>query len=272
MSAAAGSRSGDAEPATPRSSRRRFLVGSVAGLATGATAARALGLGSSADVASVRRLAERLDPPARVVWSSEVVGTSVEQRRIRLWSKVSSAGRFRLLVVAGVHGDERGAAAVGAAILEETLPAHVDGFVVPIANPDGWERGTRNNANDVDLNRNFPWWWKPGEGGVGPASEPETRTLMRVVETVRPHLAVWIHQPLRYVATIDPTTRTFATAWAQAAGVPVLFGISQQGGGESWTYYGAGLPSILVEAPTRQDHPGIVAAQLDGFRALVASI
>jgi protein MpaA len=258
--------------AATRSSRRRFILGSVAGLAAGATAARAVGLGSSQEVASVGRLAERLDEPASGVWSPEVVGMSVEQRRIHLWSKVSPAGRFRLLVVAAVHGDERGVASIGHAILQETLPAHVDGFLVPIANPDGWARGTRNNVNDVDLNRNFPWWWKPGAGGGEPASEPETRTLMRVVEAVRPHLAVWIHQPLSYVATIDPTARTFATAWATAARIPVLFGISQQGGGESWTYYAAGFPSILVEAPTRGDDPGIVAAQLDGFRALVAAI
>ena len=259
-------------PRTRGSSRRRFLAGSAAGLAVGVTASHVTGLGSLVDVASVQRRAERLTEPTSAVWTPDVVGMSVEQRPIHMWSKVTSAGRFRLLVIATVHGDERGVGEVGQRLVEVVLPDHVDGFLVPTANPDGWARGTRNNARDVDLNRNFPWWWKPETGGPGPASEPETQTLMRVVAAVQPHLAVWLHQPLRYVATVAPTTQPYAKAWAAAAGLPVLYGISQHGGGESWTYYAAGFPSMLVEAPTRENDPGVVAAQLAGFRAMVDAI
>lgn len=220
----------------------------------------------------MQRPAERVDEPRREEWTPEVVGESVERRPIHLWSKVTPAGRFRLLVVTGVHGDERGVGPIGEAIVAETLPAHVDGYLVPMLNPDGWARGTRNNANDVDLNRNFPWWWKAETGGPAPASEPETQTMMRIVEVVRPHLAVFVHQPLHYVASIAPAAARPARAWADGARIPYVAGISQHGGAESWTYYAAGVPSILVEAPTRAAERHVVAAQLDGFRALVASI
>ncbi|MFP5488367.1 MAG: DUF2817 domain-containing protein [Acidimicrobiia bacterium] len=257
---------------TKRPSRRRFIVGSAAGLTIGATAGRVVGTGRLPEFASVRRGAERADPSDRVEWVPEVVGSSVERRPIHLWSRVTPAGRFRLLVVTAVHGDERGVREIGRRIVDESLPSDVDAYLVPVANPDGWEHGTRNNANDVDLNRNFPWWWRPDTGGPAPASEPETRTLMRVVERVRPDLAVWIHQPLDYVAAISPSARPYALAWARGAGVPFVPALSQQGGGESWTHYGVGFPSILVEAPTRGDAPDVVEAQLAGFRALVASI
>lgn len=273
---AEATRSSTERAASPRSTRRRFIAGSAAGLAAGlavgAATGHVAGLGRLPEFASVRRGAARLGRSDRVEWVPEVVGESVERRPIHMWSKVSPTGRFRLLVVAAIHGDERGVGEIGQRIVNETLPSHVDGHLVPIANPDGWARGTRNNANDVDLNRNFPWWWTAETGGPAPASEPETQTLIRVVEAVRPDLAVWIHQPLNYVAAIAPGARPYARAWARAAGLPFVPALSQQGGGESWSHYRAGFPSILVEAPTRSDLPEVVEAQLNGFRALVAAI
>jgi predicted nicotinamide N-methyase len=73
-----------------------------------------------------------------------------------------------------------------------TPPEHV--AVVLAANPDGLLRGTRANANGVDLNRNFPASnWRAGtvtsratidapsdvvlSTGTAPASEPETQAL-----------------------------------------------------------------------------------------------
>ena len=59
----------------------------------------------------------------------------------------------------------------------------IDLWVVPAYNPDGLARGTRRNAHGVDLNRNYPYHWAPLTGsyysGPRPASEPETRAMMR---------------------------------------------------------------------------------------------
>jgi hypothetical protein len=70
--------------------------------------------------------------------------------------------------------------------------------IIPILNPFGYEHNTRQNGNQVDLNRNGACAWeeykkdadpetyKPGAydwKGTGPFSEPESQTLREVVET-----------------------------------------------------------------------------------------
>ena len=68
----------------------------------------------------------------------------------------------------------------------------IDLWVVPTYNPDGLARGTRKNAHGVDLNRNFPYRWKDLDGsyesGPRPASEPETRAMMRFLRDDPPRL------------------------------------------------------------------------------------
>ena len=71
--------------------------------------------------------------------------------------------------------------------------------VVPQLNPYGYDHDYRQNANGVDLNRNFACGWEEYVGGddvyqpwdfdyKGPAagSEPETQIAMRLMEEVRP--------------------------------------------------------------------------------------
>ena len=71
--------------------------------------------------------------------------------------------------------------------------------VVPILNPYGYDHDTRQNANGVDLNRNFDIAWGGYDGGddvyqpwdydysgPGPASEPETQAAQRLIATHRP--------------------------------------------------------------------------------------
>ena len=60
------------------------------------------------------------------------------------------------------------------------------------------------NARGVDLNRNFPHRWKrhrtaPTTPGPRPASEPETRALMRLIRRLRPTVTIWFHQHLNMV-------------------------------------------------------------------------
>jgi protein MpaA len=103
-----------------------------------------------------------------------------------------------VLVVGDVHGNEPAGEAI-VKRLEGVRPAGYVLYLVRTANPDGRVAGTRQNARGVDLNRNFPWRWRPGARGTyypgrKAGSEPETRAIMRLVRRIRPRLALYYHQ------------------------------------------------------------------------------
>ncbi len=92
--------------------------------------------------------------------------------------------------------------------VRETLPSSPSSAttahrsrVIEDLNPDGVAAHTRQNADGVDLNRNFPYDWQPiGRGGddqySGPRalSEPEARAAAAFLDRVRPSITVWFHQ------------------------------------------------------------------------------
>ena len=91
-------------------------------------------------------------------------------------------------IVGGLHGDEVSSVSLALA-LGDALLTEASGFeglldagalwLVPLANPDGYDAGARFNRNNVDLNRNFSYLWSPSEyaPGTEPFSEPETKAL-----------------------------------------------------------------------------------------------
>ena len=111
------------------------------------------------------------------------------------------AGAPRALIVGTIHGDEPAGLLVTEILRTMNLDQPIDLWIVDNLNPDGFAVSTRQNANKVDLNRNFPRRWEPvGKVGfwqyAGPsaASEPETRAMMRLGELVNPQFTVWYHQ------------------------------------------------------------------------------
>jgi len=50
-------------------------------------------------------------------------------------------------------------------------------WIIPMVNPDGHEAGTRENANGVDLNRDYGYMWESGWGSPSPFSQPETQAM-----------------------------------------------------------------------------------------------
>jgi protein MpaA len=145
-------------------------------------------------------------------------------------------------------------------------------WLVPVANPDGSAAGMRCNANGVDLNRNFPWEWRPGDGGPAPGSEPETQALMALVERLRPDVVIWVHQPLGYVSAIGETTSALEQAWAAAGRLPVRPDVTQHGGGESWSAFVAGVPSMLVEIDGWAATPELVADTRAGVESVLVAL
>lgn len=169
--------------------------------------------------------------------------------------RVGPDGPLDLFVFGAIHGDEPGSAE-----LCRRLIAGLDGtravLVVPVANPDGLARGTKDNARGVDLNRNFPArsWRRehpPGyDPGPHPLSEPETQALARIVDEERPRVIVSVHQPLRCV-NWDGPAEALAQAMSAACGYPAVASVGYPTPGSFGACYGLdrGLPVITLELP-----------------------
>lgn len=62
----------------------------------------------------------------------------------------------------------------------DRIMTNVDFYIIPIGCPTGWDNGTRQNWNGVNLNRNFDAHWETtsdADKGSSPASEEETQLI-----------------------------------------------------------------------------------------------
>ena len=148
--------------------------------------------------------------------------------------------------------------------------ATVSVAVIPDANPDGLLRGIRTNKNLVDLNRNFPAgnWAKTRRssffGGDAPATEPETRVLISVVEQLKPARIVAVHSMAQPCNNYDGPGEALATAMAAHNGYPVksTIGYATPGSFGTWAGGDRQIPVITLELPSR----GTTAASWKGNR------
>jgi len=168
-----------------------------------------------------------------------------------LW--LPSREKCRLLIIAGIHGEEPETTVTLSRALRSCEESEISSGIGIIfcANPDGVALGTRGNANDVDLNRNFPasnWQDKPTTcrwhadeeevleiaTGASAGSEPETQALLSLLDTIKPHQVLTLHGPL---ACVDDPDRTPLAAWiADKAGLPLVgeIGYETPGSMGSW--------------------------------------
>ncbi len=188
----------------------------------------------------------------------KVVGHSTAGRPIRAFLIGDRQARNRYVVMGQMHGDEPAGPLVVLNRLLTTDPIpDVALWLVPTMNPDGRIRRTRVNARSVDLNRNFPsrTWVRHGEGtryysGPRPASEPETRAMVRFFSRVRPQTVISIHQPLSSVDTSGGDVEV--TRWlARNLDLPVS-NIQVTGGGTMTSWFNREFPkqtAVTVELP-----------------------
>jgi murein peptide amidase A len=133
-----------------------------------------------------------------------VLGRSVGGRPIRAVELGDPRLETSLLVVGCIHGNEPAGIRV-ARLFEAHAPARAHVWVIEDLNPDGVAADTRQNAQGVDLNRNFPWRWRPLSHASGQYSgphalyAPEARIAERLILRLRPRVTVWFHQPLGVV-------------------------------------------------------------------------
>lgn len=189
-------------------------------------------------------------------------GRSVEEIPLRY---LPAQKETRLLIFAAIHGEEPETTFLLSRALRKlkTAPDYV--ACVLTANPDGILRGTRCNANGVDLNRNFPTAnWKPEKThsrlvleapretelstGVSPASEPETQALIGLIQKLGVKKCVSLHAPFGLVDAdchselVQKMEDVFSLPWQSGVGYPTP--------GSFGTYAAEnGLECVTVELP-----------------------
>jgi predicted deacylase len=164
----------------------------------------------------------RADAPVQVA-----VGTSVRGRPFVARRQGPADAPYAVLVLGQMHGSEPRGRAVVRELRRLAPPGQVQVWSIVTMNPDGGRVGTRRNARQVDLNRNFPNRWRPTftdriyYPGPREASEPETRAFMAFADRLRPDLIVSFHQAYRSVDIGNPKTRTWSRRLARALGLPM---------------------------------------------------
>jgi murein peptide amidase A len=142
--------------------------------------------------------------------------------------RYGTPGGRRVLVIGVIHGNEHAGTAIVQQLRASGTPEGVELWLVESMNPDGQAIDDRHNANQVDLNRNFPYKWgpleQPGDGqyaGTGPASEPETQAMVNFIAQLRPDIAIWYHQDLFVISPAEGREGRIRERYASLTGLPM---------------------------------------------------
>ena len=156
-----------------------------------------------------------------------VLGHSVLGRPVIAFRLGDPTSQTSILVVGCIHGNECAGTAIARSLIAAP-PADVDLWVIRNLNPDGFRAGTRQNGHGVDLNRNFPYRWRPvgrpwdkEYSGPHPLSEPEDRIARRLIARVHPDVSIWFHQPLGLVVR-SAGDITIQRRFARRVGLPLV--------------------------------------------------
>jgi protein MpaA len=185
-------------------------------------------------------------------WRPEQIGTSVRGVPIEAWWPTGEPSR---VMWAAIHGEESVTMQLAWQLLRTVHADDSCAVVVPVLNPDGVLLATRQNANGVDLNRNFPTEsWVPDSSptfwptatirtpphrtqfsspGSSPGSEPETQAIMDLVTRVQPAFVIDLHTPLECVIAISERSIPMAEHLAEPGGLTIVRGLENPTPGDS---------------------------------------
>ncbi|MFA7658574.1 MAG: DUF2817 domain-containing protein [Candidatus Gastranaerophilaceae bacterium] len=177
-----------------------------------------------------------------------------------------------VLIIGVVHGDEPQGKFLIENYLENSknkssgLPENRM-LLIPCLNPDGLALGTRQNANLVDINRNFPtqnWQNAPFTpeyfGGEKCFSEIETKFVMKILEKFSPDVIFTLHTPFK-VVNYDGPAKDIAKRISEIIKYPVKKQIGYPTPGSFGTYAGIErkIPIITLELDEEIDVKELVA-------------
>lgn len=202
-----------------------------------------------------------------------VIGSSVRGRAITAY--YYGSGSRTVFVNAAIHGNERSPYSTISAFVDymdgnaHRLPADRRVVVVPNMNPDGYAAGTRNNANNVNLDRNYPSadWQKDitsangfvaGGGGDSPGSEPETKAIIGLLQQIRPALILSYHSQGTLIGSNGAgNAHAVAQRYMNATGYGSMIGNAEETMGytitgefETWAGQNLGIPALVIELPS----------------------
>ena len=225
-------------------------------------------------------------------WRVEEYGRSGDGVPLRVFLPATEE-RVGGLLMAAQHGEEAATALLVRRLLERVPANESDWAVVPVANPDGLLNGTRQNANGVDLNRNFPAaTWRPDDSftfppgiederrvaenrtnlsspGTRAGSEPETQALMALVDRLDPPLVVDVHSPLELLLPRGDVPEGVTEALAAAASLPVVDDVGGPcpGAFDDWLV-DRGIPALVYEVE-HAGLPALCARHVPGLESLL---
>lgn len=183
--------------------------------------------------------------------ATRVIGHTVKGRKIKAYRIGDPTSTVKAVFIGTMHGNEPGPSKLLMNLVTGTPVSGADIWVVPYLNLDGFKRHTRRNAHRVDLNRNFPVRWIRQRGtynsGRRPASEPETRAIMRFLKAVRPAYVVSFHQPLYGVDNSYSKTRALAARVSTDLGLPLkVFNCNRGCHGTMTQWFNKKLPGAAI--------------------------
>jgi predicted deacylase len=200
------------------------------------------------------------------------IGHTVQGRAIMAYR--FGSGASAILYLGLTHGNEMSSYTLLSQWIDEleanarNIPADKTIIVIPALNRDGLASGSRRNANNVDLNRNFPTGdWKPdvtmpggqmvqGGGGSAPLSEPESSAIASYTQQLAPRLVLTYHSVAGLVTPNEAgISSVYATTYSSISGYYVspkasageVFDYDTTGAYEDWLYEKPAIAAILVE-------------------------
>lgn len=186
---------------------------------------------------------------------------SKNNNEIILIEQIGKESDKTILIIGVFHGDEP----QGKFLIENYIQSFANVseprstginrlLFIPCLNPDGLKNNTRQNANMVDLNRNFPTknWIKSEEkdyfGGENSSSEIETKFVEEIIEEFSPDMILTLHAPYKIV-NYDGPAKEIAEVISEIINYPVQNDIGYPTPGSFGTYAGIekNIPTITLE-------------------------
>jgi hypothetical protein len=127
--------------------------------------------------------------------------------------------------------------------------------IVEDLNPDGRAAHTHDNADGVDLNRNFParnFDPRLAQDGATPLSQPESRTLAQLLGRDRPDLVIVCHafhgaDFINYDGPADADAQRFSTLSHMPVRSSSDLGYETPGSLGSWVGVDLQIPILTIE-------------------------